>query len=128
MREIVIIISIITLLIVGTLKVQNLLEETSSTIVGSLENLKENVENKNIGKKELERNAEEIYSNWKEVNEKWSNIALHEEMDLIETALIRTKSKIENERNDESLEDIETAIFLINHIKEKEKTSLKNIF
>lgn len=127
MREIIIIISIIIIVIVGTLYIHNYLEKTTGTLVGKLENLKEDIE-EGIDTQELEQESEEVYSKWDEINEKWSNIILHEEIDSIETALIRAKSKIKIKKQDESIEDIETAIFLVNHIKEKEKTSLKNIF
>ena len=127
MREIIIIISIIIIVIVGTLFIHNYLEKTTNTLVGKLENLKEDIE-EGIDTQELEQKSEEVYSKWDEINERWSNIILHEEIDSIETALIRAKSKIKIKKQDESIEDIETAIFLVNHIKEKEKTSLKNIF
>ena len=38
------------------------------------------------------------------------------------------KAKIEIEKEKEGLEELETAIFLLEHIKENEKVSLKNIF
>ena len=72
--------------------------------------------------------TDEIYSEWEEINERWSVIVLHDEIDLIETSLIRMKSKIKTGEIQESMEDLDTSIFLIKHIKEKEKTNLKNIF
>ena len=117
MREIVIIFFIITIVILGTLFVDNYLKETTSILVESLEDLKGNIENKSATKEELKKKSEEINLKWDEINEKWSNIILHEEIDSIETALIRIKTKIEIENLQESKEDIETAIFFINHIK-----------
>lgn len=128
MKEIIIIFCIIILIILGALFVDNYLKKTTNILVSNLEDLRYNIENKNNAKEELEKKSEEIKLKWDEINKKWSNIILHEEIDLIETALIRTKSKIEIGLENESIEDIDTAIFLINHIKEKEKTSLKNIF
>ena len=62
------------------------------------------------------------------INKKWSNLVLHQEIDTIETSLIKARAKIKEDHLDESIEDIDTLIFLLDHIKEKEKTSLKNIF
>ena len=128
MKEIIIIISIVSIVILGTILVDNYLNSTTNELVSNLEDLRDSIERDNATKEELQKKSEEIKLKWDEINKKWSNIILHEEIDLIETALIRTKSKIEIGLANESIEDIETAIFLINHIKEKEKTSLKNIF
>ena len=69
-----------------------------------------------------------MYSEWEKINEKWSVIILHDEIDLIETALIKMKAEIKSGEIEDSMAEIDTSIFLLNHIKEKEKTSLKNIF
>ena len=42
--------------------------------------------------------------------------------------LRRMKAKIKTGDIEGSMEDLDTSIFLVKHIKEKEKTSLKNIF
>lgn len=128
MREILIILVILIIIICGAIFTQEYLNNTSNMIVSGLENLKYSIEQGNVPNQELMKKSEEIYKNWDNMNKQWSNIILHEEIDLIETALIRMKSKIKTGQLDESLEDIDTSIFLVNHINEKEKTSLKNIF
>ena len=128
MKEILIIFFIIAIVIIGTVYIDKYLNNTTYELVSNLEDLRYKIERGDATKDELQKKSEDIKSKWNEINKKWSNIILHEEIDLIETALIRTKSKIEIGLANESIEDIETAIFLINHIKEKEKTSLKNIF
>ena len=128
MREMLIISSILIIIICGAIFTKEYLNNTSNMIVNGLENLKYSIEQENISDQELIKKSEEIYRNWDNINKQWSNIVLHEEIDLIETALIRMKSKIKIGELEESLEDIDTSIFLVNHINEKEKTSLKNIF
>lgn len=128
MREMLIISSILIIIICGAIFTKKYLNNTSNMIVNGLENLKYSIEQENISDQELIKKSEEIYRNWDNINKQWSNIVLHEEIDLIETALIRMKSKIKIGELEESLEDIDTSIFLVNHINEKEKTSLKNIF
>ena len=81
-----------------------------------------------MAEEKIKKISDEIYGEWEDINEKWSVIVLHDEIDLIETSLIRMKSKIKTENFEESMEDLDTSIFLVKHIKEKEKTSLKNIF
>ena len=128
MKEIIMIIIILFIIFSGAFLTQKYLNNTSDELVGKLEDLKMDVKNKVIEEIFLKEKSDKIYEKWKEIDSKWSIIVLHEEIDLIDTALIRMKSKIETGKIEESIEDIETSIFLLNHIKEKEKTSLKNIF
>ena len=128
MREVVIIISILIVVFGSAFLIQNFLNKGTDELVGKLENIKTNVEKEDIKKEDLIKKTDDIYKEWKDINESWSTVVLHEEIDLIETALIRMKSKITVGKIQESMEDINTSIFLLNHIKEKEKTSLKNIF
>ncbi len=128
MKEIVIIIIILIIIFGGALYTQNFLNTTSDFLVRKLEDLKTNIEQNNASEDEMRKKTDEIYGKWEDTNEKWSVIVLHDEIDLIETSLIRMKSKIKTGNLEDSMEDLDTSIFLLKHIKEKEKTSLKNIF
>ena len=128
MKEVIISIMILIIIFAGALYTQNFLNKTADMLVSKLENLKTDLENENKGQQRLEEQTDEIYGEWEDINEKWSVVVLHDEIDLIETSLIRMKSKIKTGSLDESMEDLDTSIFLLKHIKEKEKTSLKNIF
>lgn len=128
MKQVIIIIIILIIIFGGAWYTQNFLNETSDTLVSRLENLKTDLETGSVDENRLKEETDEIYGEWEDINEKWSVIVLHDEIDLIETSLIRMKSKIKIGEIDESMEDIDTSIFLLKHIKEKEKTSLKNIF
>ncbi len=128
MRETIIILSILIIIFVGACITQKFLNNTADLLVSKLEDLKSGIEEDKINEKEMVEKTDEIYSEWEEINERWSVIVLHDEIDLIETSLIRMKSKIKTGEVQESMEDLDTSIFLIKHIKEKEKTNLKNIF
>ena len=128
MRETIIILSILIIIFVGACITQKFLNNTADLLVSKLEDLKSGIEEDKINEKEMVEKTDEIYSEWEEINERWSVIVLHDEIDLIETSLIRMKSKIKTGEVQESMEDLDTSIFLIKHIKEKERTNLKNIF
>ena len=128
MKEMIIIIVILIIIFCGAYYVQSFLNNTSDTLVSKLEDLKTNMEKEKITEEEMKNKSDEIYGEWEDINEKWSVIVLHDEIDLIETSLIRMKSKIKTGYINESMEDLDTSIFLLKHIKDKEKTSLKNIF
>lgn len=128
MKEIIIIIAILIIIFCGAIYTQRFLNNTSDLLVSKLEELKNGIEENSITIEEMKNKSDEIYGEWEDINEKWSVIVLHDEIDLIETSLIRMKSKIKTHNIDESMEDLDTSIFLVKHIKEKEKTNLKNIF
>ena len=128
MRETTIIIIILIIIFGGAMYTQKHLSNTVNVLVGKLEDLKTYIEENKIKEKELNQKSDDIYGEWEKINQKWSVIVLHDEIDLIETSLIRMKSKIKAGNLDESMEDLDSSIFLLKHIKEKEKTSLKNIF
>ncbi len=128
MKETIIILSILIIIFTGACITQKFLNNTADLLVSKLEDLKSGIEEDKIDEKEMIEKTDEIYSEWEEINERWSVIVLHDEIDLIETSLIRMKSKIKTGEIQESMEDLDTSIFLIKHIKEKEKTNLKNIF
>lgn len=128
MKQIIIIIIVLIIIFGGAWYTQNFLNNTSDKLVSRLEDLKNDLQKGNVDENRLKEETDEIYGEWEEINEKWSVVVLHNEIDLIETSLIRMKSKIKIGEVEESMEDLDTSIFLLKHIKEKEKTSLKNIF
>ncbi len=128
MKQIIIMIIILIIIFGGALYTQSFLNNSSDNLVSKLESLKTDIETGNGKEERLKQQTDEIYGEWQDLNEKWSVVVLHDEIDLIETSLIRMKSKIKTGSLDESMEDLDTSIFLLKHIKEKEKTSLKNIF
>lgn len=128
MKDSIIIIIILIIIFGGAIYTQRFLDNTSDLLVSKLENLKHGIEDNNINEEEMSQKTDEIYGEWENINEKWSVIVLHDEIDLIETSLIRMKSKIQINKIEDSMEDLDTSIFLLKHIKEKEKTNLKNIF
>lgn len=128
MKEMIIIISILIIIFTCSIVTQRYLNRTSDLLVDDLKEIKQNIENKDLDEKELAKKAEEMYEKWEKINAKWSIIVLHDEIDLIETSLIKMKTFVKAEEIEECMAELDTSIFLLNHIKEKEKTSLKNIF
>ena len=125
MKEIIIIISILIIIFTGSIVTQKYLNRTSDLLV---EDIKNDLEKNNLDSEKLAKKSEDMYKKWEEINAKWSIIILHDEIDLIETSLTKMKAEIKSGEIKDVMAELDTSIFLINHIKEKEKTSLKNIF
>lgn len=128
MREFIIIFIILILIGSGALYTSNYLNKTSKGLVSKLEDLKKNVNEHPEDIENLKNEVNNVYNEWEKVEDGWAIIVLHSELDLIETAFVRMKAQIEKEEINKSVEEINTGIFLVNHISEKEKFSLKNIF
>lgn len=126
MKEFIIIFVILIIIIGGAIYTNNYLYNSSQKLVGMLENLKQQVEENNT--ENLKQEVDKVYSEWQETEEKWAIIVLHSELDLIETSFVRMKAQIETEELTKSIEEIDASIFLLNHICEKEKFHLKNVF
>lgn len=130
MREIIIITVIVIVIFAGDFLTQSYLETSVNEMQIELETLKkEAIKSKeNDERKTLEEQFNKTEEKWKETNDMWSVIVMHAELDKIEESLTRTKSSIFDGQLEEALEEIETAMFYINHVKEREKIELKNIF
>ena len=130
MKELIIIFIILIIIIGGALYIDNYLKNTSEELASLLNNLKDNVnfmpDANNID--EIKKEAESVYSRWEEIEEKWAFTVLHSELDMIETSFVRMKAQIEEGELAKSIEEIDACIFLVNHISEKERFCLKNIF
>lgn len=127
MKELTIVLFILIIIIGGALYVDKYLENTSNELAEMLKNLKSDI-NSDKSIEDIKKESKEVYNKWKEVEEGWALTVVHEELDLIETSLIKIKAQIEEETLSKSIEEIDTSIFLVKHISEKEKFCLKNIF
>lgn len=128
MKEIAIIFIILIIIIGGAIYTNKYLNNSSQKLVGMLEDLKQKVEQNSNDTKNLKTEVDNIYNEWQNTENKWAFIVLHSELDLIETSFVKMKAQIEEGELNRSMEEIETSIFLVNHISEKEKFCLKNIF
>ena len=128
MKETIIIITILVIIIGGDILENKYLKNSSQYLIEQLNNLKDKIKDESHDIKELKKEANKIYKEWKKTDEKWAMLILHSELDLIETSLIKMKTQITENNLDIALEELETSIFLINHISEKERFCLKNVF
>lgn len=130
MRDIIIIIFIIMVILGGETYTEKYLNKTADEITEKLENLKKQtiIAKKTQNREQIKNEIKEIEGKWDATSDTWSVIVVHQEIDNIENALIKLKSNIENGELEDALQEIETAKFFINHVKEREKVSMKNIF
>ena len=130
MRDWLIIISIIVIIVGGDIIMQTHLNRTADELINNLQDLKQKtISAKKIDNREnIIKQINEIEKQWDKINKTWAKIVVHQELDNIQQALTKAKSNIEEGSLEDALQEIETALFFLEHVKQREKISLKNIF
>lgn len=129
MKEILIIAISLIIVLLGTNFSENYLDKTKNELLNSTSSLKNEIEKaKNNEENNCIEIANKTYDRWKEIEDKWSLIISHEELDSIELALIGMKTSIQENEYEDGLVELEKSNYLIEHIKEREELLLKNIF
>lgn len=129
MKEIAIMIICIIMVIVGANFSLDYLSNTGKTLIDDLNELKIEIEKaKNSEENNAKELADNIYAQWEDLEKGWSIIVVHNELDLIQLSLTGMKSYISEGKYSESIEELEKSIFLLEHIQDKEKLDLKNVF
>ena len=128
MRDKIIIIIVLFIIIGSGIFMQRYIKSTSEEMVDNLKELKSSIKNSGEINENIKKQAEGLYDKWQELEKKWSMFVLHDELDLIETSLVNMKANVESQVIDMSVEEIDKSIFLLEHIYEKERFCLKNIF
>lgn len=128
MKEILIIIISILLVIVGSNISQGYLNKTSDELIQNIDILREEIKKAQNSEDNISKElSEDIYNKWQEIEKNWSIIVIHNELDLIELALVSMKTCIEENEYSEAIKELEKSSYLLEHIKDNEKLELKNI-
>lgn len=107
---------------------QNYTDKSVQVIGDNLEILEEELKKEEVDKQKLEEKMEEIISVWKEKYEKLAYFIEHDELEKVETELTSLKAHIGVEEYEDGVPELEKSIFILNHIKDKFKLDIKNIF
>lgn len=130
MRDILIILFIVIVIFGGNYAINKHLEKTSEELVSSLQNLKEHVITANETKNRtyITQEMEQVEKSWEDISNIWSIIVIHQEIDNIEQALIKSKAMINDGNIEDAIPELDTAIFYVEHVNAREKLKLKNVF
>lgn len=79
-------------------------------------------------KKEIEKKIEDLKKDWFEEQDKLSFFSEHNELEKVSKCLITLEENTKNEEYTIALGDGKEFAYWLNHIKEKDKLELKNIF
>lgn len=130
-KEIIIIISILLIILSFNFVTQNYTKYCVSEISSDLNSLRENLNNEIESEQlpeQLNNTINNIHNKWDNMYKKLAFYIEHDELEKVETCLTNIRSNIETEEIEHSIENLDTCIFILEHIQDKEKLSLANIF
>jgi len=127
-REWIICIIVIFIVTVTNIITQNYTNKSVEYINDKLGVLKEELMKETVEKEKVEEQIEDITKIWKDKYEKLAYFIEHDELEKAETELTSLSAYINIEEYQEGIPELEKSIFVLNHIKEKFKLNIKNIF
>ena len=140
-KELVICIFIIALIIITNIITQNntkhsvskmseRLDVVSQIVIDELnmQNEDDKIEAEKLEKNNIKREIDKLEKTWNELQEKLAYYIEHDELEKVETQIYAIKGFYEIEKYDEILPEAEKCSFILKHIEEKTKLSVKNIF
>ena len=125
-KEIIIIITVISLIVGLDIITNNYTKETVEIISSELNILKEQILNKN--KKETEEQIIIVKEKWEERYKKLAFYIEHDELEKVKTQLTMLSADLSVEEYKQSITELDTTIFILKHIQEKEEFHFRSIF
>lgn len=127
-KEIIITIVTIIVIIVGDFITQNLTKKCVNETTDKLSSLKKAVLNKDNNTNNLKEDSEKIYNTWRKESKGLAYYIEHDELEKVDVQIQIVTADLEADTPEESISEIEHAIYLLHHIEEKRALNLKNIF
>ena len=127
-KEIIITIVTIIVIIVGDFITQNLTRKCVNETTEKLSNFKNVVLNKENNTSRLKYESEKIYNTWRKESKELAYYIEHDELEKVDVQIQIITADLEADTPEESISEIEHAIYLLHHIEEKRALKLKNIF
>ena len=130
LKEIIICITIVTTIVIGNSVTQKYTTESVDEMVNLVHNIKTEIFEKkeNIDINNLESEIDQLKDKWEKRHEKLAFYIEHDELEKVETNLTGLKGEIEGEEYGEVMSRLDQSVFLLEHIEDKYKFNLQNIF
>ncbi len=122
-KEYIIIILIVIFVIFIEFITDGITNKSISDIRESIQDLEDSLETEDSKDK-----SKALCSSWKEEEKKLSYYMEHDELEKVGVLVDNIKSDIENDNQEDIHQELDEVKFLLEHIKEKQKLQLKNIF
>ena len=127
-KEIIICIVIIIIIIMGNYITQNYAKESVQELNNKLNELREEISKEQVDNEKAQKYLKEVEEIWNNRHDKLAYYIEHDELEKVETNMTSMKSFIENKEYPECISELDKSVFILEHIEEKYKFSLENIF
>lgn len=124
-REAVIIVLIILLIIIGDILTQKFTIKTVTEISREIFSLTESVKN---NKDDIQQKLNNIEKVWEKYSEKLAYYIEHNELEKVDTEIVKAKADIEVQNYAIAIENLERCTFILEHIKDNNSLKIVNVF
>lgn len=128
LKESIICVVIVIVIIFGNNVTQDYTKETVSELTSELTLLREEMMSQEVDNEKAQNEIERIYEQWQKKHDKLAYFIEHDELEKVETEIISIKSYIESEQYEESVNELDKSVFILQHIEDKYAFNLQNIF
>lgn len=126
-KELIICLFILALIIIFNIITQNYTKECVAQMNNSLTALKEAGISEEHNS-EISKMLDDIQNEWDSYQEKLAYYIEHDELEKVETQIFSMKGFNEIGKYDEIVPELEKCVFILEHIQDKTKLNVKNIF
>lgn len=126
-KEMITIFIILVFVILLNILTQNYTKKSVDIVVEGMERIKELVDNDQYENVELESEIHKVEDKWNERREVLSYYIEHDEIEKIELELTAVGANAAADDNENLRENLERCIFLLEHVRRKEKFGLSTI-
>lgn len=125
-NESLICIVVIILIAILEMVTGNYTKESVEYLKNDLYQIKQEIETED--KKKISEKVINAKENWKDRANKMAYYVEHDELEKVNVYLVGVESNTENEEYNDAKSELEKCIYILEHIEEKYKFNLKNIF
>ena len=123
-KELIICLVIICSIVIGDIWLQNYTSKTLDTISTNLEELKKTLDDNKFSKEKVIQ----VNNEWDKKFNILTCFLAHDELEKVKTQLVVITAGIDVEDTEHVYEEIDKAVYILDHIKDKNSLKLDNIF
>lgn len=127
-KELIVAIIVLVLILLTNFLTQKYTKNSVEEVDKKTKELKELVISMNKDEEVLLKKIKEINEVWNEKKQILSYYIEHNELEKIDSKIYLISGNIENDNYDQILQDVDDMSFILNHIVDKYKFSMKNVF
>ena len=127
-KELIISFIVIALVVIGNVITQNNTIEAISQISDELMLLREEMEKDHVDQEKSKEQMKKVEEVWEKKYKIMAFYTEHNELEKVQTELTKLKADIHMKEYAQGVENLESCIFILEHIKDKSALKIVNIF